>query len=84
MPAHEVATAILLIVVPIAFNVAFALAPWLGWPGVAIGVALLVGTLEFFGPNEPEGWRLAGTLVPIAYIAWSIWLIVLGIGLLLG
>jgi hypothetical protein len=54
---------------------------WLGWLGLPIGLALLVGTLEFVGPNEPEGWRLAGTIVPIAYIAWSIWLIALGIAL---
>ena len=52
---------------------------WLGWLGVPIGIALLVGTLEFVGPNEPEGWPLAGTIVPIAYIAWSIWLIALGV-----
>jgi Domain of unknown function (DUF4386) len=58
-------------------------ASWLGWPGILIGVALLVGTLEFVGPNEPEGWKLAGTIVPIAYIAWSIWLLALGIALAL-
>lgn len=57
---------------------------WLGWSGVVTGAALLVGTLEFAGPNEPEGWPLAGTIVPIAYVAWSIWLIALGAGLLLG
>ena len=51
--------------------------------GVPIGIALLIGTLEFVGPNEREGWAPAGTLVPIAYIAWSIWLIALGIFLLL-
>ena len=34
------------------------------------------------GPNERDGWKLAGTIVPIAYVAWSIWLIVLGILLL--
>ena len=39
-----------------------------------IGISLLVGTLEFVGPNEPEGWAPAGAIVPIAYIAWSIWL----------
>ncbi len=44
-----------------------------------IGVALLIGTLEFVGPNEREGWHLAGTIVPIAYIAWSLWLIALGV-----
>ena len=56
---------------------------WLGIVGVLIGIALLIGTLEFVGPNEREGWALAGTIVPIAYIAWSIWLIALGILLLL-
>ena len=51
---------------------------WLGVIGFLIGIALLVGTLEFVGPNEERGWPLAGTIVPIAYLAWSIWLIVLG------
>ena len=55
---------------------------WLGLIGVPIGIALLVGTLEFVGPNERDGWHLAGTIVPIAYIAWSLWLIALGIGLI--
>lgn len=56
---------------------------WLGLGGVAIGVALLFGTLEFVGPNEERGWSLAGTIVPIAYIAWSVWLMALGVLLLL-
>ena len=56
---------------------------WLGLVGVPIGLALLVGTLEFVGPNEPEGWHLAGMIVPIAYLAWSAWLIVLGVMLLI-
>lgn len=56
---------------------------WLGALGIPIGLAILVGTLEFAGPNEPEGWALAGTVVPIAYIAWSVWLILLGVFLLL-
>ena len=59
-----------------------AIAPWLGWIGLPIGVALLVGSLEFVGPNEKAGWKIAGTIVPIAYVAWSIWLIALGIGLI--
>jgi len=54
---------------------------WLGWVGVPIGVGLLIGTLEFVGPNEERGWAVAGTIVPIAYIAWSIWLIGLGVAL---
>lgn len=56
---------------------------WLGFVGLPIGVALLVGTLDFVGPNEREGWPLAGTIVPIAYIAWSVWLIALGVFLLI-
>ncbi len=56
---------------------------WLGLLGIPIGAALLIGTLEFVGPNEERGWPLAGTIVPIAYIAWSLWLIGLGVGLLL-
>ncbi|MDP9482963.1 MAG: DUF4386 domain-containing protein [Chloroflexota bacterium] len=56
---------------------------WLGVVGLPIGVALLIGTLEFVGPNERDGWPLAGTIVPIAYIAWSIWLIALGVFLIL-
>ena len=55
---------------------------WLGFIGLPIGVALLIGTLEFVGPNEERGWALAGTIVPIAYIAWSLWLIALGVALL--
>jgi hypothetical protein len=60
-----------------------ALPGWLGIAGIPIGVALLIGTLEFVGPNERDGWRLAGTIVPIAYIAWSLWLVALGVSLLL-
>ena len=56
---------------------------WLGWVGLPVGIALLIGTLEFVGPNEREGWPLAGTIVPIAYIAWSVWLIGLGVFLIL-
>jgi hypothetical protein len=52
-------------------------------PDLPIGVALLIGTLEFVGPNEKDGWPLAGTIVPIAYIAWSLWLVALGVFLLL-
>jgi hypothetical protein len=55
---------------------------WTAVAGLLIGVALLIGTLEFVGPNERNGWALAGRIVPIAYIAWSIWLIVLGLMLL--
>jgi len=35
------------------------------------------------GPNEERGFALAATAVPIAYIAWSVWLVVLGLALVL-
>lgn len=60
-----------------------AISPWLGWLGLPIGGALLLGSLEFVGPNEKAGWSIAGIIVPIAYVAWSIWLIALGISLIL-
>jgi hypothetical protein len=56
---------------------------WLGIVGIPIGIGLLIGTLEFVGPNEERGWAIAGTIVPVAYIAWSMWLIAIGVGLLL-
>jgi Domain of unknown function (DUF4386) len=59
------------------------IAPWLGWLGIPIGAALLVGSAEFVGPNERTGWSIAGIIVPIAYVAWSVWLIALGVSLLL-
>ena len=52
---------------------------WLAVPGVIVGVALMVGSLEFVGPNESTGWSVAEKLVPIAYVGWSAWLIILGI-----
>ena len=38
---------------------------------------------EFVGPAERHGWKLAATLTPITYIAWSLWLVAAGIALLL-
>ena len=56
---------------------------WLGVVGIPIGAALMLGSLEFVGPTEERGWSLAGLVVPIAYVAWSLWLIALGVGMLL-
>jgi hypothetical protein len=60
-----------------------AVAPWLGWLGFPIGGALLIGAVEFVGPNERNGWSVAAAIVPIAYVAWSLWLIALGISVVL-
>jgi excisionase family DNA binding protein len=40
---------------------------WLAWPGIVIGLFLIVGSLEFVGRFEEQGWKLAGAIVPIAY-----------------
>jgi hypothetical protein len=59
------------------------LAPsWLGIPAIVIGAVLVLCSLEFVGPAERHGWKLAATLTPITYIAWSLWLIAAGITLL--
>ncbi len=55
---------------------------WLGWPGIVLGLALIVGSVEFAGAFEEAGWTFAGMLVPIAYIVWSLWLVVAGVMLL--
>lgn len=59
-----------------------ALPIWLGWPGIVIGVGLAVGSTEFLGPNEERGWNLAGAAIPVLYIAWSIWLLGMGIAVI--
>jgi hypothetical protein len=56
--------------------------PLLGVVGLVLAPLFVLGSLEFVGPFEPGGWRLAGRLVPLAYIGWSVWLLALGIGLL--
>ena len=52
-----------------------------GAPGIAIGPVLMLCSLEFVGRHEPTGWKLTERLTPIAYIAWSLWLIITGIAL---
>ena len=59
------------------------LPPAFGMIGLALAPLFVLGSLEFVGPFEPGGWRLAGTIVPLAYIGWSLWLLALGIGLLI-
>jgi hypothetical protein len=56
---------------------------WSGIAGIAIGVLLMICSLEFIGGFEQDGWRLAAVLTPIAYVAWSLWLVVVGLVLLL-
>lgn len=55
---------------------------WLGVVGIVVGAALVLCSLEFVGPFERTGWRLAGALTPVAYLAWSLWLAATGVVLL--
>jgi hypothetical protein len=57
--------------------------PLFGVVGLVLAPLFVLGSLEFVGPFEVRGWKLAGTLVPLAYIGWSVWLLALGIGLLI-
>jgi len=55
---------------------------WMGWVGIVVGVGLIIGSAEFLGRDEEDGWALAGTAIPILYIAWSLWLVAMGIALI--
>ncbi len=55
---------------------------WLGVVGVVIGALLVVCSLEFVGPSERDGWKVAEKLTPITYVAWSLWLVAIGVALL--
>jgi hypothetical protein len=50
--------------------------------GLVLAPLFLVGSTEFVGSNERQGWKIAGMLVPIAYVGWSLWMLALGIALL--
>jgi len=54
---------------------------WLGVVGIAVGGVLMLCSMEFVGRAEQSGWKPAERLTPIAYVAWSLWLIGTGIAL---
>jgi Domain of unknown function (DUF4386) len=49
---------------------------WLGVSGMALALGVATGLLE------PAGWELAGTINALSYLAWAIWLVVVGITLM--
>jgi hypothetical protein len=59
----------------IAFIQSDVLHPLFGIIGLLLAPLFVLGSLEFVGPFEVRGWKLAGTLVPLAYIGWSVWLL---------
>jgi hypothetical protein len=46
---------------------------WLGLSGMLLGLGIATGLLE------PAGWQLAGTINTLSYLAWALWLIVVGV-----
>lgn len=57
--------------------------PAYGLAGLVLAPLFLLGSAEFVGVNEAQGWKFAGGIVPIAYIGWSLWLLALGVALLI-
>jgi hypothetical protein len=57
--------------------------PVFGIVGLGLGPLFIIGSFEFVGSNERTGWKLAGSLVPVAYIGWSLWLLAIGVALLI-
>ena len=55
---------------------------WMGWVGIVVGVGLVVGSAEFLGRDEEDGWALAGMAIPLLYVAWSLWLLAMGTALI--
>ena len=56
---------------------------WMGWLGIVVGAGLIVGSAEFLGSNEEDGWSLAGAAIPILYVGWSLWLLATGVALII-
>ena len=52
--------------------------------GLILTPFFILCSFEFLGPFEPKGWKLAATLVPATYVAWSLWLMATGIAVLVG
>jgi Domain of unknown function (DUF4386) len=49
---------------------------WLGLSGMLLALGVATGLLE------PAGWELAGTINAFSYLAWALWLIMVGVVLL--
>jgi hypothetical protein len=49
---------------------------WLGVSGIILALGIATGLLE------PAGLELAGTINTYSYLAWAVWLIVVGVVLL--
>lgn len=54
-----------------------------GLSGLILGLLLVLCSMEFVGNNELTGSKFAGAITPFVYVAWSLWLVGLGVSLLL-
>jgi hypothetical protein len=52
---------------------------WIGVLGLVLGVLLALCSLEFVARPGEHGWRAAEAATPFVYIAWSAWLVALGV-----
>ena len=55
----------------------------IGRRGIVVGPVLMLCSLEFVGGRE-AGWKLAERITPVAYVAWSVWLVAVGVALVVG
>lgn len=53
--------------------------PTVGILGCLVGLVLSLCAFEFVGRYEETGWKFAAVVTPYAYIAWSLWLAVIGV-----
>jgi hypothetical protein len=58
------------------------LPPLFGIAGLVLAPLFVAWLLGVRRTVRAPGWKPAGTLVPLAYIGWSLWLLALGVGLL--
>lgn len=49
---------------------------WLGWSGLVLALGVATGLLE------PAGFEVAGAINALSYLAWALWLVVVGMVLL--
>ena len=55
----------------------------MGWVGIVIGAGQMIGSAESWVRDGENGWALAGAAIPILYVAWSLWLLAMGIALII-
>jgi hypothetical protein len=65
-----------------AWTVLLSIGAWSSLPAWLTFAGRVLGAMQFLGPFENKGWKLAGLMVPVGYTAWALWLVALGVVLL--